>query len=271
VREIITCYAGSENKVGAQGDVLIPFPGRISQAAYNFDGVSYKMEANDKDGPNAIHGFVRAVPWTVLDASEKSAHFRTDIDPQSHAGYPFALRAEVVYTLTETGLTCEYRLTNIGSTNAPAAAGFHPYFSVGDSSIDDWTLELPMGDVLEFVNLIPTGRTMPVDGGKFDFRTPRRIGSTVLDNCFVNPIRGSDGLLRIRLTNSDGVSLTVWADGSMNYIVVFSGETLPASHRRRSLAIEPMTCGSDAFNHPEWGLLTLKPGESAAGAWGVTG
>ena len=93
----------------------------------------------------------------------------------------------------------------------------------------------------------------------------------MLDNCFVNPIRDSDGLLRIRLTNNDGVNLTVWADGSLNYIVVFSGETLPDSHRRRSLAIEPMTCGSDAFNHPEWGLLSLAPGESAAGAWGVTG
>jgi galactose mutarotase-like enzyme len=31
-----------------------------------------------------------------------------------------------------------------------------------------------------------------------------------------------------------------------------------------------MTCGSDAFNHPEWGLRTLAPGETLAGSWGVS-
>jgi aldose 1-epimerase len=59
-------------------------------------------------------------------------------------------------------------------------------------------------------------------------------------------------------------------DASFGYVVLYSGDPLPETHRRRSLAIEPMTCGTDAFNHPEWGLVTLSPGAIFKGAWGVT-
>ncbi len=64
--------------------------------------------------------------------------------------------------------------------------------------------------------------------------------------------------------------LTVWMDDAFNYVVLYSGDPLPETHRRRSLAIEPMTCASDAFNHPEWGLVRLEPGRTFAGSWGVT-
>jgi aldose 1-epimerase len=33
--------------------------------------------------------------------------------------------------------------------------------------------------------------------------------------------------------------------------------------------VEPMTCATDALNHPEWGLRTLAPGEVASGTWGM--
>ena len=59
-------------------------------------------------------------------------------------------------------------------------------------------------------------------------------------------------------------------DAAFDYVVFYSGDPLPAAHRRRSLAIEPMTCASDAFNHPEWGLVALVPGQTFSGAWGVT-
>lgn len=267
--DIVTSYSGAEAKVGAQGDVMIPFPGRIKDAQYEFDGRYHHMEANDKDGPNAIHGFVRGVPWNITYQSLSEARFALDMHDHSHVGYPFSLRAEISYGVSENGLTCGYKVTNMGSGRAPVAVGFHPYFVVGAGSIDDWTLELPMSSVLEFVNLIPTGRVLSVENTPYDFRSPRKIGSTCLDNCFVNPARDKDGRVKVRLSNDGGTALTVWADSSMNYIVLFSGETLPKSHQRQSLAIEPMTCGSDAFNHPDWGLVTLAPGDTTAGAWGV--
>jgi aldose 1-epimerase len=62
----------------------------------------------------------------------------------------------------------------------------------------------------------------------------------------------------------------VWMDEAFEYVVLYSGDPLPESHRRRALAIEPMTCGSDAFNHPSWGLVSLAPGGTLTGAWGVS-
>ena len=40
------------------------------------------------------------------------------------------------------------------------------------------------------------------------------------------------------------------------------------ARRRRGLAIEPMTCAPDAFNSGD-GLLTIAPGESVEGRWGI--
>ena len=76
---VVTEYSGAHNKVGGQGDVLIPFPGRIGHGAYTFEGQSYQMPINDKEGPNAIHGFLRSVVWDVTDQTDDSITFETDI------------------------------------------------------------------------------------------------------------------------------------------------------------------------------------------------
>jgi aldose 1-epimerase len=67
----------------------------------------------------------------------------------------------------------------------------------------------------------------------------------------------------------NGKIVTVWMDAGFGYAVLYSGDPLPESHRRKSLAIEPMTCASDGFNRPEWGLARLAPGETLSGRWGV--
>jgi aldose 1-epimerase len=269
---IATGYSGAEAKVGAQGDVLIPFPGRIREGSYTFNGQTYQMEKNDREGPNAIHGFLRHVPWQTVDQSPRDVTFSVEMGPEDYPGYPFALRVTLTYALDEGGLTTRLAIENIGAGPAPVAAGFHPYFTVGSELIDTDTLQIDMASVLDFVDMLPTGKVLPVEGTPFDFREPRLIGTMELNHCYLNPIRDADGLARIHLTAPPtGRNVTVWMDAAFNYVVIFSGESLPEPHRRRSLAIEPMTCGSDAFNHHEWGLVTLAPGETFTGAWGVSG
>ena len=275
-QEIITGYTGAKGKVGGQGDVLIPFPGRVREGRYTFEGREYQMNRNDKDGPNAIHGFLRLTTWEIVSHSEDAVAFIVNLDPDANPGYPFALRASVTYTVTENAMACHFGIQNIGSRKAPVAAGFHPYFTVGSAQIDLDTLQVPMAATLDFENLLPTGKIVPVDGTEFDFRTPRSIGTTQFNTCYSNPLRDADGMLRLRLAaqgeNANGNErhgVTVWMDSAFNYIVLYSGDPLPPSHRRRALAIEPMTCGSDAFNHAEWGLVALEPDEIFMGAWGV--
>ena len=61
----------------------------------------------------------------------------------------------------------------------------------------------------------------------------------------------------------------LWGDATMSWIQVFTGE----DRRDLSLAVEPMTCGPDAFNEgiTHDGLIVLAPGKSYSGRWGVTG
>jgi len=269
--EVITGYSGAKGKVGGQGDVLIPFPGRVAGGRYAFMGQTYQMEQNDKETPSAIHGFLRTVLWETEQPAPDEVTFTTNLHPNSHPGYPFALGVRVTYHLSDTGMAVAFVIENTGDTPAPAAAGFHPYFTVGSALIDTATLQVPFGATLEFKDLLPTGAVLPVDGTPLDFRQPRLIGGTVFNTCYLQPARDPDGHLRIRLADSaTGRALAVWMDAAFDYVVLYSGDPLPDDHRRRALAIEPMTCGADAFNHPEWGLASLVPGETLSGAWGVT-
>jgi aldose 1-epimerase len=267
---IITGYTGAKGKVGGQGDVLIPFPGRVRAGRYTFEDQTYQLRLNDKEGPNAIHGFLRLVPWETTEQSQSAVSFAVTLGADEHPGYPFALRATVSYSLDEQGMTCRFTIQNTGDRSAPVAAGFHPYFTVGSEQIDHDLLHLPLAATLEFENLVPTGRILPIANTTYDFRQPRRIGETVFNTCYLHPLRDADGLLRLRLSAPDNARVvTVWLDNTFNYVVLYSGDPLPETHRRRALAIEPMSCGSDAFNHPEWGLAALAPGQTFAGTWGV--
>lgn len=268
---VITGYTGKANKVGGQGDVLIPFPGRVRDGQYTWNGQTYQMPRNDKDGPNAIHGFLRGVPWQVVAQAPDAITFAADLDG-SQEGYPFPLFAQVMYTLADDGLTCRFCVTNTGTEIAPVGAGFHPYFTVGTEQIDLARLHVPFRSALEFdEGLLPTGNLTPVAGTPLDFLAPRPIAFTRFNTCYADPVREQDGRVHIRLAAPEpGRALSVWMDDSFHYVVLYSGDPLPDTHRRGALAIEPMTCGSDAFNFPQWGLWSLAPGETRQGAWGVT-
>jgi aldose 1-epimerase len=264
---VVTGYRGTPNKQGGQGDVLIPFPGRVAGGRYTWDGAAHQLPLTDKDGPNAIHGFVRKMDWTVIEQTESSVTFGLHF--AGGEGFPFPLDLRVAYALDPQGLTCEGRITNAGASDAPVAMGFHPYFSVGSSLVNADTLTLPFEDVLEFRSLIPTGRVDSVAAAGLDFRAPRVIGQTSFNHCFMSPQRDADGMARVRLTQGARV-LTVWMDAAFDYVVLFTGDALPSGLARASLAIEPMSCASDALNNPEWGLVRLVPGATMRGTWGVS-
>ena len=265
-------YHGAANKQAGQGDVLIPFPGRVKNGQYAFDGQNHQLPNTGHDAPHAIHGFLRGIVWDYAARGEHGVVFRTRLDGAEYAakGYPFTLDVEVAYELTDDGLICDFRIENAGDHTAPVAAGFHPYFKVGDDLIDTDILHVPLNSILEFEKMIPTGKVLPVAGTPYDFTSPRAIGGVSIDKCYLDPARDeADGVLRVTL-RSETRGITVWMDKSFSYVVLYTNDPLPEGIRRRSLAIEPMTCGSDALNHPQWGLVALDPGMSLTGSWGVT-
>lgn len=272
--DIVWGYSGTPNKRGGQGDVLIPFPGRVKDGRYRFEGAELQMRRNDKDGPNAIHGFVRASTWDLVERAQGAARFKLRLREQelADAGYPFSLDVEVAYALSDAGLRCDFAVTNIGRGTAPVGAGFHPYFTVGTASVDEAEARIPARAFIEFgPDLLPTGRRLEVGGTPLDFRARRGIGATRFNHCYADLERDAEGIATAELLDPvTGRRTSIWMDRAFDYLVVYTGDAIPAPHARRALALEPMTCATDAFNRPEWGLIKLSPGACLSGSWGVS-
>jgi aldose 1-epimerase len=187
---------------------------------------------------------------------------------QAQPGYPFTLALRIEYDLSADGLRVSTTATNAGPDACPYGSGAHPYLTVGTATVDSAFLRCPGWTVLRTDERGLPVSTESVDGTDYDFRRPRRIGSTRLDHAFTDLERGADGLARVELAGSRaGRRLILWVDDSYGYLMLFTGDPL-ADVNRRSLAVEPMTCPPNAFRTGE-GLVRLEPGASFRSAWGI--
>ncbi len=158
--------------------------------------------------------------------------------------------------------------TNIGSDACPYGSGAHPYLTIGTSTVDGVILRAPGNTVLySDERSLPVG-SGSVEGTEYDFRQGRPIGSTRLDHAFTDLERDGDGLARVVLRDPErDAGLTLWVDASYPYLMLFTGDPLP-DVKRRSLAVEPMTCPPNAFRTGT-SLVRLEPGASFTSVWGI--
>jgi aldose 1-epimerase len=234
-RELLDTFALAEAGDGYRGKVLAPWPNRLREGRYTFDGVEHRTPVTEPETASALHGLVLWVNWRPTRRETDRVRMSYVLHPQP--GYPFTLGLEVEYALVADGLAVTLRATNLGTGRAPFGAGFHPYLTLGEP-IDGCELELP------------------ADGGF------RPLGTQALDACFAAGERDADGLARVRLSG-DGRDVTLWMDEGFRYVQVYTAAT------RRGIALEPMTCAPDAFNSGE-GLEVIEPGGSFSGRWGLT-
>jgi aldose 1-epimerase len=245
-----------------RGQLLAPWPNRVQDGSYEFDGTSYQLAIDEPERQNAIHGLVRWTTWTVVEHETDRAVLVHRLHPTP--GYPFTLDLMVEYSLGGDGLTVCAEATNVGEEACPYGFGAHPYLSGGGRLVDELELRIPAETALVAdERSIPIGR-QPVDATELDFRVARPLGSVPLDHCFTDLSRDRDGRARVELAGR----VTLWVDESYPYVMVFTGDALP-DVARRSVAVEPMTCAPNAFRSAD-GLIRLEPGETHSGSWGIT-
>lgn len=253
---------------GARGQSLLPWPNRIADGTYDWEGQSQQLPLTEPDKHNAIHGLTRWANWELLELTTASVHLRHHLRAQT--GWPFLLRLDIRYTLRPDGLTVHTTARNTGSRPCPFAAGAHPYLSAGSGTVDDCELVVPGESWLPTdARGIPTG-TVPVEGTTHDFRRAREIGSMHLDESYTALSRTPDGRAVVELRRPDGTGAQLWAGPEYPYLEIFTGDTLAPTRRRHGLGVEPMTAPPNAFQ-TGIGLLTLDPGGSVELAWGVSG
>ncbi len=246
---------------------LIPWPNRLADGRYRFEGVDHQLTLSEPPKQNAIHGLLRWRPW---QASEREPHrvvMSTRLYPQP--GYPFTLDVSIAYELGDNGLTVVTTAENIGEQACPYGAGQHPYVSPGEGSIDDCVLELPARtrcadrrpasvaerqracarQRLRFLKATTVGRP----GDRLGLHRPcarrRRARRHKAHTQRRQPCRAVGGR-------------------APQVHQLYSGDTLAPSRRRRGLAVEPMTCAPNAFQSGE-GLVRLEAGQALTTCWGV--
>ncbi len=272
-RDVLTPFPADVVAPAGHGAVLAPWPNRLRDGRYTFDGVDHQVAVSEPERSTALHGLVMWQRWSVeqvddaAHAAGQAATLALRLAPSE--GYPFDLLLRTTYRLTATGLHVQTTATNLGSSAAPYGVGFHPWLSPGAGSLDDCTLRLDAETRVRVdERLLPIG-TEPVSG-VHDLREPRPVRGLDLDDAFVDVLRDQDGLSWMRLTGPDGRTAAVWMDESMDTWQVCTGDHLAAPEWcRTGVAAEPMSCIADAFRTGER-LVRLEPGASHEVTWGMT-
>lgn len=256
---IIDSYNSRENfdehrePLGFKGLKLSPFPCRIAHGTYRFNNRQYRFD-NILSNGSAMHGLLYKAPFRIVEEEMSEAFARIGLLYEykgNDAGYPFSYDCAVEYRLQEKNtLSITTTVKNTGTSALPVADGWHPYFTFG-GRVDDLELCFRSEEMLEFLDLVPTGKILPFK----TFSSPMRIGEIALDNSFILDFNGKQPLCVLR-DPATGWQLEVRPDTSYPYLQVY----IPP--HRQSIAIENLSAPPDSFNNGI-GLITLVAGESA--------
>jgi aldose 1-epimerase len=269
-RPLVHGCGEDEMSSAGRGQLLMPWPNRIRDGAYSFDGRDLQLGLTEPAQHNASHGLVRWAAWSPEEQSATSTSLSYRLMAQS--GYPWTVDLHVLYDLSADGLTVTQTATNLSARPAPYASGAHPYLTTGVGPVDGWELSLPAS-----LRLLADDRQIPVGeeevaGTAYDFRVPRRLGDTVLDHAFGDLSRGDGGVATVEVRDPDtGRGAAVWVDAHHPWVMVFSADA-GWDPPRQALAVEPMTAPPDAFRSGR-DLVTLapagEPGDELSVSWGI--
>jgi aldose 1-epimerase len=264
--------SGASDPPLSAGLVLAPWPNRIRDGKFRFDGVEHQLALTEPERDNAIHGLVRRDDWQLVD--HRAHRVEQTIRVGLHKGWPYPLQLTVVHELGPGGLTVTHTAVNVGATPAPFGLGAHAFLRAGDVPLDDCELRLTAGTwlPLDQDRMLPQGPSQAVAGTEFDFTSPRGLDGVRLDTPFSSILPDHDGRARHELRAPDGSGTVLWTDRTFGWLQVFTadpglGHGFPG--RGRALSVEPMTCPPDAFNSGI-GEIVLAPGQDWTGQWGIT-
>jgi aldose 1-epimerase len=242
--------------------ILFPFPGRLRNGSFQFEGRSYSLPLNDSTRHHAIHGLTPGNRWRVVGTSvgDRSAsvtgefHLAKDL-PSALGTWPADFRLRITYSLSLDRLRVEADLQNLGIGNLPFGIGYHPYFRLPvstESEFGEHVLQSGCSELWEAEHQLPTGRRVPIPRA-IDFRRPRAIADVALDHVLTGlppDPHGSDGLVELARLSHNNIPgfLQVVADPAFRELVLF------VPPHRQAIAIEPYTCAADAANLAERGV-----------------
>ncbi|MBO0858025.1 MAG: galactose mutarotase [Chloracidobacterium sp.] len=260
------------------------YANRIAKGRFTLNGVEYKLAVNN--GENHLHGGIVGfdkVVWKARQVPTKDgvAIELTHLSKDGDEGYPGALSAKVVYTLTDKN---ELRIDYSATTDKDTVINLtnHSYFNLagqGNSDILNHQLTINANSFTPVDStLIPTGELRSVKGTPFDFTQPTAIGARLnqddeqlkfaggYDHNFV--VNGQTGVLRLAakvsepttgrvmevLTSEPGVQFYTG-----NFLTEMKGKAGKVYNKRYGFCLETQHF-PDSPNKPDFPSTVLKKG-----------
>jgi aldose 1-epimerase len=271
-RDLVRPFGEDELHLNFSGVILAPWPNRVIDATYTWDGEERQLDISEPARGHALHGLLVWQDFELVEASLSSVTLRSIIEPR--VGYPHRVQVNVTYSLSADGLTTQVSADLLAGEPAPFGWGSHSYLVApsvpGEASpVDGWSLSLPTDTVQTVTEdrLIPTGLA-PVGELGYDFREARAIGDTFIDHAFTDLIRSDDGSARVRLTDAAGTGVEMVWDATCPWVQIHTADLPGDALSRTGLAVEPMTCPPGAFNSGT-DVIRLDSDEHAEASWTI--
>lgn len=264
-RDLIVPGSLDEPMVNYRGAVVAPWPNRLGEGRYTWDGKEYLVPLNEHERRTALHGLVSFLDFEVAEHDASSATLTLDMPPLT--GYPFPLSISVRYELSGDGLRTTVRATNTGTADAPYGVCPHPYLVAGPDSLDTWTATIPARSVLEIdERLLPLDVVDAASHPEWNLQGDAPIGDRAVDHAFTDI---DEGLMTVESSSGSGVGIE-WDANVLGWLQVHTADHDVPEYHRVGLAVEPMTCAPDAFRTGN-GLVRLQPEQTHVASWRIYG
>lgn len=265
--DVLAAQDGFENGEGQPSHsgipILFPFPNRIREGKYTWEGREYQMPLSPGH-PNTIHGFCYNRPWRVVEQGDDFVvgRFQLSVDGLSLLEYwPSDFIIDVRYAVAGAKLLMGVKVKNPGDQPLPWGFGTHAYFRLPlgtESSSEQCTIQAPASEEWVLEDCLPTGERRPV-GNSNDLRQGVRLDGRKLDDVMTG-LSSTHGQIETVITDADaGLRVRQRFPDDFRELVVFTPPWMTA------VCMEPYTCVTDAINLQPRGVdagwRSLGPGE----------
>ena len=239
--EIVPEFSLAEPLNYVYGHTLAPWPNRLQDGTYEFEGQHYSFSDLDAQN-NKNHGLLLQALFEVRQhlADRLVLGYRFGQDE----GYPFDIDLEISFSLTDSALEVDAKVENHGGA-APFAIGFHPYLLTGPKFELEGNFN---GRSIQNERLLPVG-IEAIDSLKLNESSNEL---QTLDHCFV-------GGNQIQLIRPDG-GVVVEAIENLPYFMMYRPSD-QLSNSGAVIAVEPQSAMANAYRE-EPDSVRLAQGET---------
>ncbi|MFD0705123.1 aldose 1-epimerase family protein [Alloscardovia venturai] len=270
-KELIVPFDPDDPVSACRGQLLIPYPNRIEDGEYEFEGNKYLFPIDEHERNNSIHGLGYRYPWKLVSLTDSSItlSWRTP----NLASYPFDLYVETTYTVdAEAGLSVTVSACNNDKKNAPWALAQHPWLANGEHHTTTEEIEADNAacrltipaktHVIASERLLPAGLE-DVEGTRFDLRHGNELGMQEFDDAWTDVEYNAQGTVTATFLRPDGVEISLSGDKTITSFQVCNGYGWDAEKKPQGVAVEPQTAYANAFRSGK-DLIVIKPGETSS-------